>query len=257
VTAFGAYARYYDLLYRDKDYRGETEFVEYLIQRHVPDARQILELGCGTGGHAQVLAEHGYRVAGLDQSEDMLLSASQRIASLPKEIAERMRFFKADARDFRTDGKYDAVISLFHVMSYQITNDDLRAVFANVKYHLAPHGVFIFDCWYGPAVLSDPPVIREKRFEDEATRITRIAEPTLHSDRNVVDVNFRISVNDKASNVTEALSELHHMRYLFKPEVDMLAEDSGFEIASWGTWMSDSAPDISTWYAWFAVKVCA
>jgi SAM-dependent methyltransferase len=129
MTVFGGYARYYDLLYRDKDYRGETEFVERLIRMHAPDARRVLELGCGTGVHGAMLAEKGYDVVGIDRSEDMLSAAAQRVAGLSQAIAKRVRFIRGDVRDFQVEGRFDAVVSLFHVLSYQLTNDDLRAVF--------------------------------------------------------------------------------------------------------------------------------
>ena len=56
-AVFDAYAAYYDLLYKDKDYAGETEYVHRLIQRFNPGAKSILELGSGTGKHARLLAE--------------------------------------------------------------------------------------------------------------------------------------------------------------------------------------------------------
>lgn len=56
MTIFGGYARYYDLLYRDKDYAGEAEYVARTIRSAVPDARDILELGSGTGRHGRLLA---------------------------------------------------------------------------------------------------------------------------------------------------------------------------------------------------------
>ena len=46
--------------------------------------------------------------------------------------------------------------------------------------HLKPNGVFIFDFWYGPGVLTDPPVVRLKRLENEEIEVLRIAEPVMH-----------------------------------------------------------------------------
>jgi methylase of polypeptide subunit release factors len=66
MSVFGAYARYYDLLYRDKDYAAEAQYVHRLIQSHALGARSILELGCGTGAHAVLLAGEGYRIHGVD-----------------------------------------------------------------------------------------------------------------------------------------------------------------------------------------------
>jgi SAM-dependent methyltransferase len=254
MKAFGGYARYYDLLYHDKDYRGETEFVEQLIRKHAPGARRILELGCGTGIHGIMLAEKDYEVTGLDLSERMLAMAAQRVASLPSTTAERVHFFRGDARDFKVDGKFDAVIALFHVLSYQLTNDDLRAVFANVKAHLAPGGVFIFDCWYGPAVLTDRPAERVKCFEDDVTSVTRIAVPTLHPNLNRVDVQYQLSIKDKRSKAVEELSELHQVRYLFRPELELLADAAGLHVENCGAWMTGREPDFSTWYVYFVVK---
>jgi SAM-dependent methyltransferase len=253
MTAFGSYARYYDLLYRDKDYRGETDFVEELIRKHTADAQRVLELGCGTGIHGIMLAEQGYEVQGLDISETMLEMAAQRVASLPAEVAQRIRFFRGDARDFTVDGNFDAIVSLFHVLSYQVTDDDLRAVFSGVKSCLAPGGVFIFDCWYGPAVLSDPPEVRVKTLEDDRTSVTRIATPTLHGDENRVDVHYQLSITDKQTQAVEELTELHRMRYLFRPEVELLAAEAGLQVVSSGAWLSDRAADTTTWYVYFTL----
>lgn len=254
MTTFGGYARYYDLLYRDKDYRGETEFIERLIRAHATNPRRVLEMGCGTGVHGIMLAERGYDVVGIDLSEQMLTAASQRVASLQPEIRNRVRFIKGDVRNANVGGHFDVVLSLFHVVSYQLTNNDLRQMFANAKAHLAPGGVFIFDCWYGPAVLTDRPVVRVKQLADETTSVTRIAEPTLHPNLDCVDVRYRLFVKDLRSGQVEEVQETHRMRYLFRPELELLAEDAGLRIESGGAWMSGRELDFTTWYACFVVK---
>lgn len=254
MTAFGGYARYYDLLYRDKDYRGETEFVHRLICEHAPNAHRVLELGCGTGMHGVMLAEQGYDVSGLDLSEDMLAAAAQRLAGLTPAITSRVRFVHGDVRDFHFEGRFDAVLALFHVMSYQLTNDDLRAVFDKVKAHLAPGGVFIFDCWYGPAVLTDRPAVRVKHLADDDVAVTRIAVPTLHPELNRADVQYQLFIRDKRRNTVEELSEVHRVRYLFRPELELLADACGLRVEFCGAWMSGCEPDFSTWYVYFVLK---
>lgn len=254
MSVFGGYARYYDLLYRDKDYRSEVDFVDQLTHTHAPGARRMLELGCGTGGHAVLFAERGYEVTGIDLSEEMLALAAQRASALPVTTAGRLRFQQGDIRDIEAEGSFDVVLSLFHVMSYLPGNDDLRRVFAGVKARLAPNGVFIFDCWYGPAVLTDPPAVRVKRLADEATCVTRIATPTLHPSANCVDVHFRLFIQDLASGAMEECTELHRMRYLFGPEVSLFAEDAGLRVESCGVWMSGGEPDCSTWYVYFVIR---
>ena len=79
----------------------------------------------------------------------MLEMAEQKRSSLAPELAHRLRFTQGDLRTVRLGERADAVISLFHVMSYQTSNADLTAAFATAREHLAEGGVFIFDCWYG------------------------------------------------------------------------------------------------------------
>ena len=92
MSVFNEYARYYDLLYRDKDYAAEAAYVASNIRRHSPRATRILELGCGTGVHAEQLARLGFIVHGIDLSETMLARAQARKTALPAELAERLSF---------------------------------------------------------------------------------------------------------------------------------------------------------------------
>lgn len=221
---FDTYASYYDLLYRDKDYAGEAEYVAAHIREQTPQAKRILELGCGTGAHAEHLARMGYTVHGVDMSEAMLARAEARKAVLPPEMAARLSFGLGDVRTVRINETYDAVISLFHVISYQTTNADLEAAFETASVHLQPGGLFLFDFWYGPAVLTQRPEVRVKRLEDEEIKVTRIAEPELHVNENVVDVNYTVFIEAKASRAVEMVTETHRMRYLFLPELLCFAD---------------------------------
>ena len=245
--SFGAYARYYDLLYRDKDYPAEARYVHGLIQRYVPGAGSILELGCGTGAHASEFAELGYEVHGVDASEGMLERARERQVSLTPEAAARLTFSAGDVRSFRAGRRFDAVTGLFHVVSYQVNDEDLAGTFATAAAHLAPRGIFLFDCWYGPAVLADPPVVRVKRLEDANTRVLRIAEPTMCFDENVTEVDYQVQVTDLASGRTEEIRERHRLRYLFESELKRYLQVAGLEPVHLSKWMSDEAASAETW----------
>lgn len=234
---FDSYASYYDLLYRDKDYAGESEYVAAHIRKQIPKAKRILDLGCGTGVHAEHLARMGYTVHGVDMSEAMLARAEARKATQPPEIADRLSFSLGDVRTVRTGETYDVVISLFHVMSYQTTNTDLEAAIDTAAVHLESGGMFLFDFWYGPAVLTQKPEVRVKRLEDNEIKVTRIAEPEMHVNENTVDVNFTVFIEVKKSMLVEQVKETHQMRYLFLPELVCFAEvDTWSDFKSYG-WM--------------------
>ncbi len=254
MSVFGNYARYYDLLYRDKDYVSEAQFIHNLIQTHAPDSKTILELGCGTGNHATLLAEEGYELHGVDLSKEMLNIANERLLQYPAELVKKLQFSHGDIREFRVAKKFDVVISLFHVISYQTTNADLLLAFTTAKSHLKTGGIFIFDVWYGPAVLTEPPAVRVKRLEDELIQITRIAEPVMYPNENLVDVNYHVFIKDKNNDIVEELKETHKMRYLFKPELTLLLSELKMSIIDFKEWLTNKAPSLKTWGVYFVVK---
>jgi SAM-dependent methyltransferase len=251
MTVFGAYARYYDLLYRDKDYRSEADHIDTLIKSLAPKSSSVLELGSGTGAHAVLLAQNGYGIHGVDSSEQMLAAAQERLQRHP---VSGVSFSHGDARTVRLGKKFDVVISIFHVMSYQQTNADLAAAFATARAHLDEGGIFLFDCWYGPAVLTDRPVVRVRRIEDEKSRITRVAEPVMHPAENLVDVNFQVFLKDKASGETSEITETHRMRYLFSPEVKQLLELTRLTLVHSGEWLTNRPLSYGTWVACFGAR---
>jgi SAM-dependent methyltransferase len=257
VTAvFDAYARYYDLLYREKDYAAESRYVSDRIRERAPGARRILELGCGTGAHAVHLAQLGYEVHGIDLSENMVQRALARKRQLTADVAARISFDTGDVRSFRSGEEYDVVISLFHVMSYQTSNSDLGAAFATAAAHLQPGGLFLFDFWYGPAVLTEHPEVRVRRLEDDTIRVVRIAEPAVHTERNVVDVNYTLFVEDKASARVEQIRETHSMRYLFLPEIEQLASLAHFESLQAHAWLSSRTLQTGDWSGFVSMTRC-
>ena len=245
MSVFGAYSAYYDLLYRDKDYPGEAAYVDAMIHRHAPAARRLLDLGCGTGVHAALLARSGWEVHGVDQSETMLEGALQRRAALPEEIAGRMDFTRGDVRTYRHPMPFDAVTALFHVASYQTANQDLDALFQTATENLSRGGIFFFDFWYGPAVLSQRPEVRIRRLASDTVKVVRLAEPVLHPNVNIVDVNYEIQVTDLASGERVCLQEDHRMRYLFLPEVQRLLQAHGFQAIE--EWMTGKEPGEGSW----------
>jgi SAM-dependent methyltransferase len=241
-------------LYQDKDYVAEAEYVEGLLRKHAPGAGSLLELGCGTGVNAEIMARKGYDICGVDISEEMLRYAEERQSRLSERAAGKLSFFRGDICDLHMAGRFDAVMALFHVASYQTTNQGLMAMFKTAAKHLESGGIFIFDFWYGPAVLTSLPVVRIKQFENDATKIIRTAEPVMNCNENTVDVKFRFVVTDKTTREKEEFNETHRMRYLFMPELEWMLGDVGFEIIESRKWMSNEPLGFDSWNGVCAAK---
>jgi SAM-dependent methyltransferase len=246
MTVFDAYATYYDLLYQDKDYAGEAHYVADLLSKNgVPAGAKLLDLGCGTGRHAVEFARVGYRVHGLDSSPAMVNIAN---ACKTSELPDRLLFEVGDVKTVRLNEQFDAVISLFHVASYQTTNNDLSAMFETAAAHLKPGGVFVFDCWYGPAVLTDRPTVRIKRMRNQHVEVLRIAEPEIQPNQNIVEVHYTVQVRRNGDDRVTHFQENHRMRYLFVPEIQEFLRFANMGAPEITRWLSDSVPGLESWY---------
>ncbi len=251
MNQFGdLYSQYYDLLYSDKDYVKEVEYVDKLIRSNTRNAQTLLDMGCGTGKHGVLLCDKGYIVHGIDLSEDMLKIAETR----RKGKENSLSFSHSHISNLKLDKKFDVVVSLFHVMSYQNSNEELTKAFEVAKKHLNDGGIFIFDFWYGPAVLTDLPTIRVKRLENQNINVTRIAEPVLHAQENIVDVNYDVFIGNKNSKDVVEKKELHKMRYFFDTELEMVCAEVGFTIEHKYEWLSDKSPKFSSWNVVWVIR---
>jgi SAM-dependent methyltransferase len=251
MSQFGdLYSKYYDLLYYEKDYENEAKYVDKLIKSCMPNAKTILDMGCGTGKHASFFCDMGYVVLGVDLSESMLKIAQKRCIGRE----DKLSFIQSNIAEIDLKKKYDVVVSLFHVMSYQNSNVDLVKALQSAMKHLNSGGIFIFDFWYGPAVLTDLPATRVKRLENDLIKITRIAEPHLNVEEGIVDVNFDIFIENKATSEVIQKKELHKMRYLFDTELEFICEKVGFEILNKYDWMVTSRPTSNSWNVVWVLK---
>lgn len=229
MSVFGAtYSSAYDLLYQEKGYDRECDFLEEIFAQTGNPVRTILDLGCGTGGHALVLARRGYSVTGVDRSH--------RMVSIAREKARRenlsIEFVESDIRDLALDRSFDAVIAMFAVMSYQTRNEDVEAFCAAASGHLREEGVFAFDCWNGLAVLSDRPTCRLRDMSSgEKERVIRFTTPMVNAIDQTVLINFRMWHLENHSVLSE-VEETHPMRFFFPQEITYFLEKAGFGTTS-------------------------
>ena len=237
------YAGAYDALYHDKDYAQEVAFVDALLARFAQGpVRTLLDLGCGTGRHAIGLAQKGYAVHGVDLSEPMLARARARVKELPPPVRERLSFSQGDVRTLDLGREFDAVVFLFHVISYQTTDEDLAAALGAARRHLGKGGVLVFDFWHGPTVLAEGVIRREKVVEDGQWRATRRTTPVWEKERDIVRVVYDLKVTDIASGRSETAREEHVVRYYFCDRLAGALARAGFDVLEQGEWLTGTPP---------------
>ena len=136
-TDYDPFAWLYTNYWGDEFHRQAIPALDRLLLERVPPPAAILDLCCGDGRITTELARRGYRMTGLDGSEEMLTYARQR--------APRVPFLLGDARAFELPVQFDAVISTFDALNHIMTKRELQAVFRRVFACLAPGGWFGFD----------------------------------------------------------------------------------------------------------------
>jgi len=245
MVQFGQYAQYYDLLYGDKDYNAEVDFLEDTFRAYTAKGviKRVLDLGCGTGGHVLPLAQRGYQVTGVDLSQAMLDMALEKARQSGLEID----FRQGKLCSVDLGSTFDAVISMFAVISYQTTNQELLFAFNTVRRHLKPGGLFIFDGWFGPAVLAIRPSERVKMVNIRDERLIRLTRPNLDILDHTVTIEFTV-LRLKQGRLIDEINETHVMRFLFIPEVELLCKNTGFEVVHYCPFMGPGRrPDETDW----------
>ena len=237
---FDRYAKFYDSLYVEKDYVEECAYVLSLLGDS--EIKLALDFGCGTGKFTEQFAVKGFCVDGVDISAKMIELAKER-SILDSQLASlEIAYETADVRTFTPKKQYDLVYSLFHVINYMTSDDDLRAFFGSAAKALRKDGLLIFDFWYGPGVEADSPMERKKVVDWNGEALSRTAKPRLIPEKNLVSVEYQIETTK------EVFSELHTMRYLFEADIDSFSAPY-FATESILSWREYAAPTPDSWNA--------
>jgi len=128
-------SKYIDASYRcTKNYQQEVDF----ILRRVGNTRGILiDVACGSGGHAELLSKAGFEVYAVDLNDGML--------RLMKKNLPKARIFKQDMRDLHLSVKADVLLCMYNSINYNYSYDELTHTFQRFYDHLKPGGTLIFD----------------------------------------------------------------------------------------------------------------
>lgn len=218
-------AKIYDLIYKDKDYEGECDFIEEIFEKFFSKSvKAILDGGCGTGGHAIPLAKRGYEIIGIDTSEAMVKRAKEKAGKLNLSLDFRV----SDLCQFDNAIKFDACICMFATISYITETENILRALTNIRRHLETGCLLIFDVWNGLAVLRLLPSVRVKIVEDKGVKIIRIAQPNLDAFNHLCQVHYHLLVTQNDTLIDD-VEETHLIRYLFPQEITHYLKDAGFE----------------------------
>ncbi len=134
VVAYEQFAPFYDAVMDDPGPRAAR--VNSWIERYRPDARSVLEVGCGTGSILVRLTTTA-ALTGLDRSPEMLAIAARKIPDAS--------FVEADMASFSIGRRFDVVLCIFDSINHLLTLEEWRSFLGCAHDHLAEGGLFVFD----------------------------------------------------------------------------------------------------------------
>lgn len=244
---FLKYANYYDIINEGKNYQLEADKINDIIKSKDSKAISVLDLGCGSGIHANYLANMGFEVTGVDFSSEMIAIANKKRENEYSLNKHRLNFIQGDIRSIELGKQFDVIISMFHVFSYLNSNIDLSSAYSVINKHLKLNGIFIYDFWYGPGVLNELPSIKIKNIKSKNLEIKRIAYPQLDVNKNLVVVNYEFYLIDNNNNSVNRINESHSMRYFFYPELQILHHENNLKILEFYDPKTIQLPKLNSW----------
>ena len=240
VTAYSRLAGVYDEIDIDPCHDRWASFLHELWSEDPEVVRSVLDLCCGTGLLAGELIARGYRVVGVDASEEMLTFARQRLG--PGVVLTRMAL-----PDLNVEGVFDAAVCTFDGLNY-LTPDELRLTMAVVALRLRPGGWLVFDLHTDGMMdftLANPVVAGESAGNDYV--ISSVVNPGART------CDTRIELTRPRDG--DPFSEQHRQYFHTDADVRTSLEGAGFAVSAVGEEYTHEPADASTLRATWTARL--
>ena len=142
MEAYTGFAEVYDLFMDNVPYEQWAEYITGLLREYGIEDGLVLDLGCGTGTMTELLAEAGYDMIGIDQSEEMLEEALEKKEASGHDIL----YLCQDMREFELYGTVRAIVCVCDSMNYILEEEEILDILSAAAYNYLDYdGLFIFD----------------------------------------------------------------------------------------------------------------
>ena len=141
MDAYKNLAASYDRLTNDVDYEATVEFYMEILRREGLSPRTVVDLACGTGSVTEILARKGYRVTGVDMSEEMLTEAAMKTMDMEQPPMYSCQLLQ----NLRLPRGVDMAVCALDSLDYILDPADCKEAIRRAYKALNPGGIFIFD----------------------------------------------------------------------------------------------------------------
>ncbi len=216
-----AFSKIYDRALDILPYEKMADFLSQIFARSSRQPSSLLELGCGTGSLAILMAERGYDVTGLDLSADMLsqaqLKCDEKGLSIP--------FIMQSMSELELIDDYDVIYSFGDALNYLTDEGDLLKAFKGAYTYLRKDGYFVFDV----NTIDKFKNFGDNVFTESEDDFFYIWENEFIEEENLNYYYVEIFSKSSASELYERSFETHVERGYEHEEILNLLEDAGFK----------------------------
>ena len=214
------YSKYYNLVYKNKNYEAEVNYIVNLLKIKKIKIKNILEFGSGTGAHAKYFFKKGFNITCIEKSEEMIKNFLLK--------SKKIKIINADLKKLKLLKKFDLVLSMFHVINYMVKQIDINLFFNAASKHLNKGGILIFDTWHYPFIKHSPPARTKKIFFDNLFKMIREGRP-LKVSKKIFDITYFINIINLKNLNNYKFSEKHRIRAFDIKELDKIAKKFDFK----------------------------
>ncbi len=220
--AYNSLASLYDKFAYDFDYDAWADFYIKLIRSANPNAKEVCDLGCGTGSIAVRLAKAGFKVTALDLSEDMLQVASDKA----RKWGVRISFARQDMRDMSLPHKTDAIISACDCVNYLTDAKSVKRFLESARRALKPDGALAFDM---SSIEKLTETARTRLFAEDMDDESYIWQNEFDNSTSIL--RMRLALFEKTSSGLYRKSEEEHVQRAHSvSEMSEWLNETGFNI---------------------------
>lgn len=216
-------APWYDLVHDAlTDAEADVAFLQDVFARDATrPVRRVLDLGCGTGTHAILLAKAGYRVDALDASEGQLAVARRKAVEAGVHVA----YHAADIRAPPPAGEWDAIVSLNHSFTYVLDDEAAERALAALAARVPAGGVLALEAWSAGGLR---PAKTFDRYETpDGAEVVRLMERAVTGGVLYMSVETLVL---EGARVARRVRESHRMRARTASETRALVERAGWRV---------------------------
>lgn len=186
-------AHLYDLMYVRRDYTTTAEEIHAIVAEKLPGAKDLLDVGCGTGRHLEVLSDW-YRGEGLDINPAMLEQTHARCPHIP--------LHENDMRTFDLDRSFDVITCLFSAIGHVETAEAMRRSIERMAAHLRSPGLLIVEPWFTPENFWDGHLAANFQIETE-TKLAWMYRQYREGLMAVLDIHYLVGGEGQPEYIRE------------------------------------------------------